>query len=94
MMEPRLSDKPLPLDRHIAVGFGYAALERDGVPVWTENECDDEGSLITVAQAEAMAALDPEHDWRISFQGPLQGAVFQRQAPRQWFLVEENEGFA
>lgn len=92
-MKPRLSEKPLPLERHIAVGFGYAALERDGVPVWSEDECDD-GSPITVAQAESMAALDPEHDWRISFQGPLQGAVFQRQGRGQWYLIEKNEGFA
>ena len=93
-MEPRLSEKPLSLEVQIAVGFGYAALERDGVPVWTENECDEEGSLITVAQAEAIADLDPEHDWRIVFYGPLNGEVFQRQEPAKWFLIKKNRGFA
>ena len=83
-----------PPDGVIAVGFGYAALHKDGVPLWTEliDVVDDE--LMTGADAEALAAQDPDHDWRIVLHGPLSGRTYQRHEPGKWMLVEKNEGFA
>jgi len=80
-----------PSDGLIAVGFGYAALHRDGEPVYTEPSGDD---YMTGAQAEAMAAADPDHDWRIVLQGPLSGRTYQRHDAGQWALVEQDMGFA
>lgn len=47
-----------------------------------------------VAEAEKMAAVDPDHDWRIVLYGPLHGEVYQRHAEGVWNLVEKNAGFA
>ena len=46
------------------------------------------------AQAEAMAAADPDHDWQIALEGPLSGRTYQRHGPNEWALVEQNQGFA
>lgn len=86
-----------PAEGQIAVGFGYAALHRDGEPVYTEPTVDEDtadGAYMTGAQAEAMAAADPDHDWRIVLEGPLSGRTYQRHGPNEWALVEQNLGFA
>ena len=88
-----------PAEGVIAVGFGYAGLHRDGVPVWTEGPDYDEhgepieGEYMTGAQAEAMAVADPDHDWRIVMDGPLSGRTYQRHAAGEWALIEQNQGF-
>ena len=80
-------------ESRIAVGFGMAALTKDGECVWMEhNHKWDE--CMTVAQAEELAAADPEHDWRIVLHGPLRGSTYQRHGEMQWMLVEKNQGFA
>ena len=84
----------MPPEGVIAVGFGYAALHKDGAPVWSENEAVSDNSMMTGADAEALAAQDPDHDWRIVLYGPLSGRTYQRHGPGQWMLVERNEGFA
>ena len=78
----------------IAVGFGYAALHKDGKPVWSELNDVTDDELMTGADAEALAAQDPDHDWRIVLHGPLSGRTYQRHEPGKWMLVEKNEGFA
>ena len=84
-----------PLEGVIAVGFGYAALHKDGAPVWSEDEAvSDNSSMMTGADAEALAAQDPDHDWRVVLHGPLSGRTYQRHAPGEWVLVEMNQGFA
>jgi len=83
-----------PADAVIAVGFGYAALHKDGAPVWSELNDVTEDELMTGADAEALAAQDPDHDWRIVLHGPLSGRTYQRHGPGQWMLVERNDGFA
>jgi len=83
-----------PLDCEITVGFGYAALERDGVPMFTEDTCGDHDVPLTGAQAEAMAASDPDHDWRIELWAPLYGQTYQRHAPGEWVLIKKSKGFA
>lgn len=80
-----------PEDGLIAVGFGFAGLTRDGDVVWQEGESDD---LMTGAQAEKVAALDPDHDWRIVLNGPLSGRTYQRHGDGEWALIEQNSGFA
>lgn len=94
-----------PEDGLIAVGFGFAACLRNGEPVLEEPrlQFDDEGVPIegqeeehcpTGADAEALAAADPEHDWQIQLEGPLSGRTYQRQGPNNWVLIEQNMGFA
>lgn len=84
------------LDRHIAVGFGAAYLSKNGETIWDENQGEDASyeDALTVRQAEEMALLDPEADWRIHLHGPLHGEVYQRHGPNAWVLVEKDEGFA
>jgi hypothetical protein len=83
-----------PGDGVIAVGFGYAALHRDGEPVWTEDMSDDGGDFMTGARAEELAADDPDHDWQIVLEGPLSGRTYQRHGPNEWVLIAQNLGFA
>lgn len=79
----------------IGVGFGYAALICDGIPVWVEpNEVESDDDYMTGAKAEAMAAADPDHDWRIILDGPLSGRTYQRHAPGEWVLIRQDMGFA
>jgi len=94
----------------IAVGFGYAGVTKDGREVLREPDCpilyDDAGEMLpedqqppepeypTGADAEKLAAADPDHDWRIHLEGPLSGRVYQRQGDAGWVLVEQSEGFA
>lgn len=90
-------EKMLDLDRHIAVGFGAAGLSRDGETVWDECQLGEDASYedcLTVKQAEEMAALNPDHDWRIYLHGPMHGEVYQRHGPNVWVLVQKDEGFA
>ncbi len=79
----------------IAVGFGYAGLHRDGEPVYTEpTEPENDDAYMTGAQAEAMAAADPDHDWRIVLHAPLSSRTYQRHGPDERALVEQDMGFA
>lgn len=79
----------------IAVGFGYAALHRDGEPVYTEpSDPQDDAEYMTGEQAEAMAAADPDHDWRIVLHAPLSSRTYQRHGAGEWALVEQDMGFA
>lgn len=84
-----------PPEAQIAVGFGYAALHRDGEPVYMEpNDAQAESDYMTGAQAEALAAADPDHDWQIVLDAPLSGRTYQRHGPGEWALIEQNLGFA
>lgn len=82
-----------PRNGRIAVGFGYAALTRDGTEVWSEGPNCEWDDALTGRNAERRARRDPNHDWRIVLEGPLSGRTYQRQNGR-WVLVEQNEGFA
>jgi hypothetical protein len=80
----------------IAVGFGFAACTKDGQVVLEEPQGDDTDwdDYPTGADAENLAAADPDHDWRIQIEGPLSGRTYQRQGEGNWVLVEQNVGFA
>jgi len=77
-----------------AAPFTHAALHKDGKPVWSELNDVTDDELMTGADAEALAAQDPDHDWRIVLHGPLAGRTYQRHGPGEWVLVEMNQGFA
>lgn len=79
-------------EARISVGFGMAALTKNGECVWMED--DEWHECMTVAQAEELAAADPDHDWRIVLDGPLRGSTYQRHGEMQWVLVAKNQGFA
>jgi hypothetical protein len=93
------------MDKVIAVGFGGATLDRDGQVVVDGEQgfyFREEGKRperippwsFTFGDAEALAVLDPDHDWRICLHGPLHGETYQRQGVGSWVLIERNEGFA
>ena len=83
----------LPMDAVIAVGFGSAYLTKDGRFVYDELEVEDD-NYMTVEQAEALAAADPDHDWRIALVAPLSERHYQRQGDKHWVLYEKGPGFA
>ena len=80
-------------EERITVGFGAAYLMRDH-EVWWDSDKREYLDCMTVAQAEACAALDPDHVWEIVLYGPLMGRVYRRQSDGRWLLDEMNEGFA
>jgi hypothetical protein len=85
----------LHMDRHIAVGFGSAGYSKDGAIQWDESMIGDEyEGAPMVCEVEAIAAADPDHDWRIYFMAPLYEAEYQRQGPYLWVLIRKGEGFA
>lgn len=97
-----------PMDDIIAVGFGAACVTRDGDCVYDEPQPryvwdgaelrdviePDETDFWSGADAEAVAAADPDHDWRITKNAPLYDVTYQRHGPGQWVLIERGEGFA
>lgn len=89
--------KPMvfPMDGVIAVGFGSAFVSRDGEIVLDgEMSRKEGGDPVTGADAERVAALDPDHDWRIVLDGPMGGQVYQRHGEEQWVYVKRLPGFA
>ncbi len=92
VMHPAASKSILTMDSVISVGFGIAQLTKDNNVLFDDNGNLDEP--MRVSEAEALAAKDPKHDWRIVLYAPLQGATYQRQGPEQWVCIEYNKGFA
>jgi hypothetical protein len=88
--------KPLAMENLIAVGFGDAWLSRDGEVIWREGPAyiEEESDIMTVGQAEELAAKDPDHDWRIHYYGPLSEEYFQRQGEGMWVRYAKGRGFA
>ena len=82
--------------RVLGVGFGLAALTKDGAVIWAEDtklvRFDDD--VLTGADAEKIASGDPDHDWRIVIEGPFAKQVYQRHGIGKWPLIEYGEGFA
>ncbi|MGB5156870.1 hypothetical protein [Desulfobacterium sp. N47] len=84
----------LPMDEIIAVGFGNALLTRNGNCIYSEIDAQSCGDYMSVAQAEEMAAADPDQDWRIHLLAPFSEQHYQRQGECHWVLYEKCEGFA
>jgi hypothetical protein len=87
------SDEYLPLESVIGVGLGYAALTRDGLPLYEqdEREFDD---LMTVSQAETLARLDPNRDWRIHLVALLDDRHYRRVGDGRWRLYRRGYGLS
>jgi len=83
------------MDKIIANVFGTASLLCDGREVVAgENysrKHNDE--FFTFANAEKLAAKDPNHDWQVVMYGPLHGETYQRHGKEKWVCVESNMGF-
>lgn len=81
-----------PMDMLIAVGFGYAAVTRGKKVVFCESANDE--TEHTLAEFEAMAKADPNHDWRVELDAPLRSRTYQRQGEGKWVLIASGPGFA
>lgn len=87
----------LPMTAWVAVGFGDAQVVKGDELIYSESQAGFDGgddSECVVSRFEAMAAADPDHDWRIHYYGPLSEAHYQRQGAEQWVLYEKGDGFA
>jgi hypothetical protein len=81
----------------IAVGFGSAYVFRDGKAIFDGESPAQYGyseTDHTLAEFEAMAQLDPDHDWRVELYAPLKELEYQRQADGRWLLIRTGMGFA
>lgn len=83
----------LPLDAMLGVGFGQCFVSKGDESVWFEDSNDD-AELPLLERFEAMAAADPDHDWRAVFDAPMWSGTWQRQGEGTWLLIERGEGFA
>lgn len=83
------------LEKQIAVGFGSAECTKDGELIY-DGEADLQRDIEpkTIGDMETLAVQDPDHDWRITFYGPLHGETYQRHDVNAWVMIESNIGFA
>lgn len=91
---PRPITVPMNVDPH--PGFGGCTLTRDG-ELHTDyfltihsTQADER----VMQDFEDIAAGDPDHDWRLTINGPMYGCVYQRHGDAEWVMVEKLEGFA
>jgi len=84
-----------PMTMMIAVGFGDAIVTKDDEIIYSESQ-DAEGwdDFWTTQTAENEARKDPDHEWIIDMQGPLQGRTYMRVGEDNWMLIDSNKGFA
>lgn len=82
----------LPMEKLIAVGFGFAGVTKNDEEIYTEPY--EEGRIWTVQDAENIAKQQPDNDWRIHLVAPLSERHYQRQGDNQWVLYEKGMGFA
>lgn len=83
------------LEKKIAVGFGSAVCTKDGEQIYDgEQDYQDGNEPKSIGDMEALAESDPDHDWRVRFDGPLHGETYQRHMEGTWVMVETNMGFA
>jgi hypothetical protein len=87
------TDDQLPPDAQLAVGAGYAALTRDGVPVY-EAECFALEDVWTVRDAERLAAREPARDWRIHLVALRDERHYRRSGDGCWVLYERGYGLS
>jgi hypothetical protein len=80
-------------DALVAVGVGYAAVTRDGVPIY-EADCGELEDAISVRDAEAMAAAEPGRDWRIHLVGPLDERHYRRGVDGRWTIYSRGYGLS
>jgi len=91
-----------PMNMMIAVGFGDALVTKDDEIIYSEINIElfnqtHEANLLPywrVQDAENEARKDPDHEWTIDMQGPLQGETYKRMGEDNWVLIDSNKGFA
>jgi len=99
---PPLIPQVAPMNMMIAVGFGMASVQMDGELVYSDIKVEEfnethEANLLPywrVQDAENEARKDPDHEWTIDMQGPLQGETYKRMGEDNWVLIDSNNGFA
>lgn len=85
----------LPLQSLIAVGFGHAAVTKNGEEVYNEMNAEFKNEDLWTAQdAENLAKEEPNNDWRIHLVAPLSERHYQRQEDGLWVLYKKGIGFA
>ena len=85
---PALDGVPLSLDWEVDTGMGIGFVLKDGERIYASNE----GAPRVCAEFEALAAMDPDHDWRILFLDSTCELHFQRHGSNCWMLIEKNGG--
>ncbi|HSD44929.1 MAG TPA: hypothetical protein VLD36_24045 [Burkholderiales bacterium] len=91
---PRSVDESmLDPDALIAVGAGYAALTRDGLPVF-EAEFGELEHQMTVREASRMAAEDAAHEWCIHLVGQADDRHYRRAPDGRWELYSRGYGLS
>jgi hypothetical protein len=89
----RVDESILDPDALIAVGAGYAALTRDGVPVH-EAEFGDLECQMTVHEASRLAAADAAHEWCIHLVGQGDDRHYRRAPDGRWTLYRRGYGLS
>lgn len=84
----------LPLDSHIAAGFGAAWIEKNGETIYQDTGSDFDEEPRSLEEFEKLALEEPDLDWRAHFDLPMRSASYQRQKAGHWVLYEEGRGFA
>ncbi len=89
----RVDESTLDPDALIAAGAGYAALTRDGVPVY-EAEFGDLERQMTVREAGRVAANDAAHEWCIHLIGQGDDRHYRRAPDGRWTLYRRGYGLS
>jgi hypothetical protein len=87
------ADDLLSLRAVIGVGFGFAALTRDGKVVYEERDEAPE-QVMTVADAERLAQESADRDWRIHLVAMLDDRHYKRVGPGKWQLYKRGYGLS
>lgn len=89
----RVDESTLDPDALIAAGAGYAALTRDGVPVF-EAEFGALEQQLTVREASRIAERDSAHDWCIHLIGQADDRHYRRTPDGRWTLYRRGYGLS
>lgn len=89
------------MDRAICVGFGIAAVYRDG-KVFADGENERRRFLLTSDGVVTLRRVEKwirRHGaggsrWTAAIRAPLWDATWERKRPGKWVCVEAGEGFA
>jgi hypothetical protein len=87
------ADDFLSLGAVIGVGFGFAALTRDGKVVYEERDETPE-QVMTVADAERLAQESEDRDWRIHLVATLDDRHYKRIGTGKWQLYKRGYGLS
>ena len=75
-------------------GFGGWEIMRDNEVFYVGPPDRKSRQYPTLVTFEKQAKLDPDHDWRAVYFGPMRDATYQRQGDGKWVLIKSGNGFA